>query len=112
MKARTLKLLVATTAFAFTLAACSSSEAPPENHSEPVSAKLFDAGTGVEMPLPYAFPSGGTRRVAVHYYSATGADISAELISEHYASITFTPSNFGTATNVAGAPKLARANGP
>ena len=41
MKARTLKLLIGTTAFAFTLAACSSDEAPPENHPEPMSAKLF-----------------------------------------------------------------------
>jgi hypothetical protein len=103
MKTGTLKLFVAATAFAFTLAACSSSEAPPENHPEPESARLFDATTHTELPQPYVLPTGVTTRVDVHYYGADGADITSELIADHYSSLTFTPATFATVASVSGA---------
>ncbi len=102
-KTRTLKLLLATTAFAFTLAACSDSEAPPEGHGTPESAKLFDTATNLELPTPYALPTGTTTRVTVHFYDADGDDISQELIDTgHFTSLTFTPSTFATSAAVAG----------
>lgn len=100
MKARTLKLMLATTAFAFTLAACSDNEAPPEGHSTPESVKLFDAATHTELPQPYTLPSGVTTRVEVHFYDADGEDINDELIAEHFTSLTFTPATFATVTSV------------
>jgi hypothetical protein len=103
MTARTLKLLVTATAFAFTLAACSNDEAPPEGHGTPVSARLFDTGTNTALPTPYVLPSGSTTRVTVHFYDADGDDISQELIdSGHYTSLTFAPSSFATVAVVAG----------
>jgi hypothetical protein len=99
MKTGTLKLLTAT-AFAFTLAACSSNEAPPENHSAPVSAKLFNATTRAELPQPYVFPSGSTTRVEVHYFAEDGDDITSELIADHYSSLTFAPTSFATVASV------------
>jgi hypothetical protein len=103
MKVRILKLLAATTALAFTLAACSSNEAPAENHPEPESAKLFNATTHTELPQPYVLPTGVTTRVDVHYYGADGADITSELIADHYSSLTFTPTSFATVASVTGA---------
>ena len=93
MKARVLKLILATTAFAFTLSACSDTEAPA-SHSTPESVKLFDAATHTELPQPYALVSGATTRVEVHYYDADGDDISDELIAEHFTSLTFDPGTF------------------
>jgi hypothetical protein len=104
MTARTLKLLVTTTAFAFTLAACSNDEAAPEGHGTPVSAQLFDTETNTALPTPYVLPSGSTTRVTVHFFDADGDDISQELIdSGHYTSLTFAPSSFATVAVVAGA---------
>ena len=57
MKARTLKLLVAMLAFAFTLAACSSDEAAG-GHGTPETVKLFNTTTNTELTQPYALPSG------------------------------------------------------
>lgn len=99
MKARVLKLILATTAFAFTLSACSDTEAPA-GHSTPESVKLFDAETHTELPQPYALPSGTTTRVEVHYYDADGEDINDELIAEHFTSLTFDPGTFATVTSV------------
>jgi hypothetical protein len=99
MKARVLKLILATTAFAFTLSACSDTEAPA-SHSTPESAKLFDAATHTELPQPYALVSGATTRVEVHYYDADGDDISDELIAEHFTSLTFDPGTFATVSSV------------
>jgi hypothetical protein len=102
MTARILKLLVTTVAAAFTLAACSSNEAPPENHPEPASARLFDAATHTELPQPYALPSGATTRIEVHYYGVDGADITNDLIADHYSSLTFAPTSFATVASVTG----------
>ena len=102
MRGHLLTLLVTTAAAAFTLAACSSNEAPPETHPEPVSARLFDATTHTELPQPYVLPSGATTRVDVHYYDVDGADITADLIAEHFSSLTFTPGSFATVATVAG----------
>lgn len=99
MKARTLKLMLATAAFAFTLAACSDDEAPA-GHSTPESVKLFDAETHTELPQPYTLPSGMTTRVEVHFYDADGDDINDELIAEHFTSLTFDPGTFATVTSV------------
>jgi hypothetical protein len=99
MKARALTLVLATTAFAFTLAACSSEEAPA-GHSTPESVKLFDAETHTELPQPYTLVSGATTRVEVHYYDADGDDISNELIAEHFTSLTFDPGTFATVSSV------------
>lgn len=102
MKTRALTLMLATTAFAFTLAACSSEEAPA-GHGTPESVKLFDAETHTELPQPYTLPTGSTTRVEVHYYDADGEDINDELIAEHFTSLTFDPGTFATVTSVAGA---------
>jgi hypothetical protein len=99
MKSRTLKLVLVTTAFAFTLAACSDTEAPA-GHGTPESVKLFDAGTHIELPQPYTLPTGTTTRVEVHYYDADGDDINDELIAEHFTSLTFDPGTFATVTSV------------
>ncbi len=72
MKARTLKLLVATVAFAFTLAACSSDEVPAETTERRCPRSCSDASTHTELPQPYALPSGTTTRVEVHFYDADG----------------------------------------
>lgn len=102
MKAGTLKLLVATTAFAFTLAACSSDEVSGGENHTPESVKLFDTETNTELS-PLELPSGTTTRVTVHFYNAEGEDISQELIETgHFTSLTFTPVSFATAGAVAG----------
>lgn len=103
MKARTLKLLLATTAFAFTLAACSDNEAPAEGHHTPESVKLFDAVTNTELPQPYVLPTGATTHIEVHYYDADGDDINDELIAGHFTSLTFDPSTFATVSEVTAA---------
>lgn len=100
MKARALKLMLATTAFAFTLAACSSDEEPGGGHDSPESVKLFNAATNEELPTPYTLPSGSTTRIEVHYYNAHGDDINDELIAEHFTSLTFDPGSFATVTSV------------
>jgi hypothetical protein len=103
MKARTLKLMLATAAFAFTLAACSDDETPPEGHGTPESVKLFDTETNTELPTPYTLPSGTTTRVTVHFYDEDGHDISEELLDTgHQTSLTFTPSAFATVAGVSG----------
>ena len=102
MKAGTLKLLVATVAFAFTLAACSSDEVSG-GHGTPASAKLFLTASNTELPVPSELPSGTTTRVTVHFFDADGNDISEELIeSGHYTSLTFAPASFATAAGVTG----------
>ena len=102
MKARSLKLLPVTAAFAFTLAACGD-EAPSEGHGTPVSVKLFATGTNTELPQPYALPSGTTTRVTVHFYDADGDDISQALVdSGHFTSLTFASVAFATAAGVTG----------
>lgn len=101
MKARALKLIIATTAFAFTLAACSDTEAPSGHHS-PESVKLFDAETNTALPEPYTLPSGTTTRVEVVFYDADGEDINSELVAEHFSSLAFDPASFATVTGVSG----------
>ena len=102
MKARTLKLLVAMFAFAFTLAACSSDEAAG-GHGTPEAVKLFNTTTHAELTQPYALPSGATTRVTVHFYDADGDDISQELIDTgHFTSLTFASAAFATAAGVTG----------
>jgi hypothetical protein len=100
MQARALRLILATTAFAFTLAACSSEEEPGGGHDTPESVKLFDAATHTELPQPYALPSGATTRVEVHFYNSHGEDINDELIAEHFTSLTFDPGTFATVSSV------------
>ena len=99
MKSRSLKLVLVATAFAFTLAACSDTEAPA-GHGTPESVKLFDAETHTELPQPYSLVSGATTRVEVHYFDADGDDISNELIAEHFTSLTFDPGTFATVSSV------------
>jgi hypothetical protein len=101
MKAHTLRLLLATTAFAFTLAACSSDESGPE-HGTPASVKLFDTETNSELQ-PIELPASATTRVTVHFYDADGDDISQELIDTgHFTSLTFGSVAFATSAPVAG----------
>ncbi len=102
MKARILKLMLATTAFAFTLSACSDNEAPAEGHHIPESVKLFNAATNTALPEPYALPSGTTTRIEVVFYDADGENINGELEAEHFSSLTFDPSSFATVTPVSG----------
>lgn len=101
MKAATLKLLVATTAFAFTLAACSSDEVAA-GHGTPETVKLFDTATSTELSQPYELPSGATTRLTVHFYDADGDDISAAMVDDHFTSITFASAAFATSADVAG----------
>jgi len=101
MKARTLKLLLVTTAFAFTLAACSSDEAAG-GHGTPVSVKLFDTETNAELQ-PLELTANATTRVTVHFYDADGDDISQGLIDTgHATSLTFASVAFATSANVTG----------
>jgi hypothetical protein len=101
MKAHTLRLLLATTAFAFTLAACSSDESAPE-HGTPTSAKLFDTATNTELQ-PIELPASATTRVTVHFYDADGDDISQALIDTgHFTSLTFGSVAFATSAPVSG----------
>jgi len=101
MKARTLRLVLATTAFAFTLAACSDTEAPA-GHGTPESVTLFDAETNTALPEPYTLPTGTTTRIEVVFYDADGADINSELAAGHFSSLAFDPASFATVTPVAG----------
>ena len=102
MKARTLKLLVAMFAFAFTLAACSSDEVAG-GHGTPEAVKLFNTALGTELTQPYSLPSGTTTRVTVHFYDADGHDISQERIDTgHFTSLTFASASFATSAAVPG----------
>ncbi len=51
---------------------------------------------------PRTLPSGATTRVDVHYYDVDGADITSDLIADHFSSLTFTPASFATVASVAG----------
>jgi hypothetical protein len=97
-----MRLMLATTAFVFTLAACSDDEAPPEGHGSPESVQLYDGETGTALPQPYALPSGTTTRVEVVFFDADGENINSELEPEHFSSLTFDPASFATVTPVAG----------
>jgi hypothetical protein len=102
MKLRTAKVALATLAAALTLVACSSNEQPSEAHPVPASAKLFDPNTGLPLPEPYTFVTGVPTRVEVVFYDANGDNIDADLISAHFTSIVFTPSDFATVSDIPG----------
>lgn len=103
MKARTLKLLLATTAFAFTLAACSSDETG--GHGQPETAAIFDVESGEEFPANFSLPDGSTTRIEVRFYDADGEDISEELIETgHVTALIFTPTTFATQAAVTDEP--------
>jgi hypothetical protein len=106
MKARALKLMLATTALMFTLAACSSDEDPtPPGHSQPESARLFHVASSSEIVTNFSLPDGSTTRIGVRFYDADGEDISEELIETgHFTALVFTPSTFATSTAVMGEP--------
>lgn len=102
MKSRTLKLLVATTAFAFTLAACGGDE-ETGGHSQPETAALFDVESGEELPATFELPSGSTTRLEVRFYDADGEDISEELIETgHFTALNFIPGTFASQDAVTG----------
>jgi hypothetical protein len=105
MKARTLRLLLVITAFAFTLAACSDAETDGESHGQPETAAIFDVESGEEFPANFSLPDGSTTRIEVRFYDADGADISEELIETgHVTALTFTPGTFASQNLVTDEP--------
>ena len=104
MKARTLRLVLAAAAFAFTLAACSDDEAPA-GHSQPETVTLVDVESGEVFNDSFTLPAGSTTRIAIHFYDADGQDITEELIETgHQTALVFTPGTFASQADVTGAP--------
>ena len=104
MKARVLKFMLATTAFAFTLAACSSDE-ETGGHSQPETVALVDVASGETFNTNFSLPAGSTTRIAIHFYDADGQDITEELIETgHQTALVFTPGTFASQDLVTGAP--------
>lgn len=93
-------------AIAGALAACSSDEEGGGHGHTPESVALYSASSGQELPEPtpgvYGIATGVTTRVEVRFYDADGHDISDELISGHYTSLTFNPGTFATVADVPG----------
>ena len=77
MKVATLKLLVATTAFAFTLAACSSDEVLPETHGRPSTVEALRYDDQHRTVAAVRTAERCDNAVDVHFYDADGDDISA-----------------------------------
>ena len=96
MKARVLKLILATTAFAFTLSACSDTEAPAGHSHAGIGEAVRRGQPTPSCPSPTRCRAAARRGSEVHYYDADGEDITDELIAEHFTSLIFDPGTFAT----------------
>jgi hypothetical protein len=80
-------------------AACGGEETAPENHAEPVDAKLFVSGTEVTPSL--TLMAGQTVRIEVRFYADDGDQITG-LETEHYTALTFSPATLASTAAVSG----------
>jgi len=80
------------------LGACSSDETGPDVHT-PTTAKLFVSGVDVTANL--VLPAGATTLVVVKFYDQHGDEMTT-IESEHFSTLTFTPTGLATPADVAG----------
>lgn len=95
--------VVALIAILLAVSGCGDSTEPQYAHDDAASIRLFEGSIDVTRHVP--LNSGVTHRIAIRYYNEHGDRITANV--EHFdATITFTPSDLATATEVTGSPSV------